>query len=126
LSGVSQMHYDLLRSRAIEMANPGVAENLKEMEEAIGVLEKTIAANRDGIVAEIGQKYRPDIDKVKAQVAQEVDADEQKAEAAERAAAQKVNRDEVFAQAKGLSKEARYALVDELLAVNTDEFIGKK
>src|SRR5262249_22975607 len=30
LSGVSQMHYDTLRNRAIEEANPGVSENFRE------------------------------------------------------------------------------------------------
>ena len=57
---------------------------------------------------------------------QEVDAEFDRSESAEQAAARSANRDEVFAQAKGLSKEARFALVDELLEVNTDEFIGKK
>src|SRR5262249_39481359 len=52
LSGVSQVHYDTLRNRAIEAQNPGVSENLREMEEAIGVLEKTISANREGIARE--------------------------------------------------------------------------
>ena len=126
LSGVSQMHYDRLRNQAIEAQNPGVAANLTEMEEAIGTLEKTIEANRKGVFDEIGLKYRADIDKLTASVAQEVDADEQRAEAAERAAAQKANSDEIFAQAKSLPKAERYALVDTLLAVNTDEFIGKK
>ena len=125
LSGVSQMHFDRLRNQAIEAQNPGVSANLAEMEEAIGVLEKTIAANREGVAREVGNKFRPQIEQIAQSVLQEVDAEATKAEAAERAAAQAANRDEIFAKAKSLSKEARYALVDELLETNTNEAIGK-
>ena len=56
----------------------------------------------------------------------EVDAEFDRSESAERAAAQKANSADIFAKAKSLPKAERYALMDELLAVNTDEFIGKK
>ena len=73
----------------------------------------------------MGNKFRPQIEQIAASVLQDVDAEFDRSELAERAAAQSANRDEIFAQAKSLSKEARYALVDELLETNTNEALGK-
>jgi len=88
-SGIAQTRYDMLKSRAIEAQNPGVSENLKEMEEAIATLEKTIAANREGLPREIGNKFRPQIEQIAASVLQEVDAEFDRSESAERAAARR-------------------------------------
>ena len=57
VSGVSQMHFGRLRNQAIEAQNPCVSANLAEMEEAIATLEKTIAANREGLRREIGNSF---------------------------------------------------------------------
>jgi soluble cytochrome b562 len=109
-----------------EAQNPGVAAELAEMEAAIGTLERTIEANRKGVSEEIGLKYRSDIDKVSASVAQEVDDAEARAEAAEQAAAQKVNREEVFAKASALSQRERSDLIDKLLETEVTTVTGGK
>jgi hypothetical protein len=96
------------------------------MEAAIGTLERTIEANRKGVSEEIGLKYRSDIDKVSASVAQEVDDAEARAEAAEQAAAQKVNREEVFAKASALSQRERSDLIDKLLETEVTTVTGGK
>ena len=120
------MHYDTLRNRAIEAANPGVSENLREMEEAISVLEKTIAANREGLPREIGNKFRPQIEQIAQSVLQEVDAEFDRSESAERAAAQKANSAEIFERAGALPDKEKGALIDALLADRVTTVTGGK
>ena len=126
LSGVAQMHYDRMRNQAIEAQNPGVSANLAEMEEAISVLERTIAVNREGVAREIGNKFRPQIEQIAASVLQEVDESEAKAEAAEKAAAQKADSADIFERAGALPDKEKGALIDALLADRVATATGGK
>ena len=60
-----------------------------------------------------------------ADAAKEVDDSESRAEAAAALAAQRADRDEVFAKAKSLSKEEKFELVDVLLENQVATLSGK-
>jgi hypothetical protein len=121
LSQVAASHYGLLKDRAVEAQNPGLAEELAEVEQAISVVERTIQANSAGLVEEIGLQHRAAIEQLSNPAMREVDEAEAKAAPAEASA----SADELFGALDSLSHAERSRLLDRALETQWSD-VGAK
>ena len=120
MTGIANSQFELLESRAVEAQHPGEMEEILELEEAFKIAERSVEANAQGLLQEIGHESRRKLDELATPIDLEVAAEFEAEEAKRNQPPPRTAKD--FADAATLPWTERSKLVDELLSAKVESW----